>query len=120
MAVRGLDHVNIRTPDLDRCRAFYCGLLGFEEGYRPRFDSPGAWLYAGGEAIIHVSLAAEPMTGESAIDHVAFASEGFDAMCRRLEDEGIDFTSAKVPDKPIRQIFITDPDGVVIELNFRG
>ena len=40
MTVNGVDHINIRTADLDRCKAFYCGVLGLEEGYRPPFDSP--------------------------------------------------------------------------------
>ncbi len=120
MSVQGLDHVNIRTSDLDRCRAFYCGLLGLEEGWRPSFDSPGAWFYAGGKAVVHVSLAGERATGGSAVDHVAFAMEGFEAVCRRLAGEGVAYRSLSVPGTPVRQVFVTDPDGVVIELNFRN
>ncbi|MGY8997511.1 MAG: VOC family protein [Alphaproteobacteria bacterium] len=119
MAVHGVDHINICTANLDRCRAFYCGVLGFEEGYRPPFDSPGAWLYAGDAPLVHVSVADTPRTGESAIDHVAFAVKGYDAMCTRLNEESIAFESYQVPDNPTRQIFVKDPDGVDVELNFR-
>ena len=119
MAVQGLDHVNIRTSDLERCRAFYCGILDFEEGYRPPFGSPGAWFYAGGRPVVHVSLADEPREGRSAVDHVAFATRGYDAMRSRLEERGVPYRSREVPDNPVRQIFITDPDGIVVELNFR-
>jgi catechol 2,3-dioxygenase-like lactoylglutathione lyase family enzyme len=119
MAVHGVDHINICTADLERCRAFYCGVLGFEEGYRPPFDSPGAWLYAGDAPLVHVSVTDTPRIGESPVDHVAFAVKGYDAMCMRLDDEGIAFESYQVPDNPTRQIFVKDPDGVDVELNFR-
>lgn len=32
MTVHGVDHINISTTNLERCRDFYCGVLGFEEG----------------------------------------------------------------------------------------
>ncbi len=119
MTIHGVDHINIRTVDLDRCRAFYCGVLGFEEGWRPSFDSPGAWLYAGGEPLIHVSLTDTPRNGRSAVDHVAFAVKGFEAVKTRLGDRGIAFETYDVPGTPMKQIFIEDPDGVSVELNFR-
>ena len=119
MTVYGVDHINISTANLERCREFYCGVLGFEEGWRPSFDSPGAWLYAGGAPIVHVSLADTPRDGLSAVDHVAFAVKGFEAMKTRLDKQKIAFETHDVPDTPMKQIFIEDPDGVSVELNFR-
>ena len=119
MTVHAVDHINISTTNLERCRDFYCGVLGLEEGWRPSFDSPGAWLYAGGEPIVHVSLSDTPREGLSAVDHVAFAVKGFEAMKARLEDWEIAFETYDVPDTPMKQIFIKDPDGVSVELNFR-
>ncbi len=119
MSVSGVDHINIRTADLERCKAFYCGLLGLKEGYRPPFDSPGAWFYAGDAPVVHVSLASDSTKRPpSAVDHFAFAVKGFDKMVKTLTKEGVPFESYEVPDTPARQIFIEDPDGVAVELNF--
>ncbi|MEM7124412.1 MAG: VOC family protein [Pseudomonadota bacterium] len=119
MSVSGVDHINIRTADLERCKAFYCGLLGLKEGYRPPFDSPGAWFYAGDAPVVHVSLSSDPTKlPRSAIDHFAFSVKGFDAIVKKLTKEGVPFQSYEVPDTPARQIFIEDPDGVAVELNF--
>jgi catechol 2,3-dioxygenase-like lactoylglutathione lyase family enzyme len=120
MTVNGVDHINIRTADLDRCKAFYCGVLGLKEGYRPPFDSPGAWLYAGGAPLVHVSTrSSKAKLSKSAIDHFAFAVKGFNKTVKRLEKAGIAFETFQVPDQPARQIFVKDPDGVSVELNFR-
>ena len=54
MKIKQLDHINLRTPALDRMVAFYCEVLGFEKGARPPFDFGGAWLYCGTQAAIHL------------------------------------------------------------------
>jgi catechol 2,3-dioxygenase-like lactoylglutathione lyase family enzyme len=57
MIISGLFHVAIKTNDLDATRAFYCGVLGLKEVFRPDFGFPGAWLACplpSGAAIIHV------------------------------------------------------------------
>jgi catechol 2,3-dioxygenase-like lactoylglutathione lyase family enzyme len=120
MTVNGVDHINIRTADLDRCKNFYCGVLGLKEGYRPPFDSPGAWLYAGKAPLVHISLASKQARKPGgAIDHFAFAVKGFSKTIKRLEEAGIAYKTFQVPDNPARQIFVQDPDGVSVELNFR-
>jgi len=47
MGIKGLDHVNINTSNMEDTLSFYVDLLDFREGFRPPFDFPGAWLYAG-------------------------------------------------------------------------
>jgi catechol 2,3-dioxygenase-like lactoylglutathione lyase family enzyme len=119
MIVSGLNHINIRTSDLDSCKAFYEGVLGLAEGYRPPFDSPGAWLYAGDAPVVHISIESQEVTSPGgAIDHYAFSVKGFDATIKRLEEAKIAFRTFQVPDNPARQIFVQDPDGVTVELNF--
>ena len=53
MGIKGLDHVNINTSNMKDTLSFYTDLLDFTDGFRPPFDFPGAWLYAGGNAVIH-------------------------------------------------------------------
>ncbi|MBT5433269.1 MAG: glyoxalase [Rhodospirillaceae bacterium] len=118
MAVQGVDHINICTADLDQCKAFYCGILGLEEGWRPPFGSPGAWLYGGGSPLVHVSLTDEARNGESAVDHIAFAVKGYDEMRGKFDALGMEVDAYDVPDTPAKQLFVTDPDGVSVELNF--
>ena len=48
MGIKGLDHVNINTSNMKDTMSFYTDLLDFTDGFRPPFDFPGAWLYAGG------------------------------------------------------------------------
>ena len=44
-----LDHVTLRTRDLEGAKAFFETVLGLEAGYRPVFPFPGYWLYAAGQ-----------------------------------------------------------------------
>ena len=54
MAIKSLDHVNIRTSKARETMNFYTEILDFSEGFRPPFNFPGAWLYAGENAVIHL------------------------------------------------------------------
>ena len=54
MAVAAMNHFTVLTKDLDATRAFYVGILGLKEGYRPPLGFPGTWLYAGPQPVLHV------------------------------------------------------------------
>ncbi|MDO6732187.1 hypothetical protein Q4577_19315 [Marinovum sp. 2_MG-2023] len=54
MQVRRLDHVNIQTTQVEALVAWYGDILGLRTGPRPNFPFPGAWLYAGDAAVIHL------------------------------------------------------------------
>lgn len=120
MRVNRIDHFNIRTRDLDQLCEFYTGIVGLEIGDRPPFDSPGVWLYAGGHPILHVGLAKEG-EGHSdtlPLDHIALETEGLADALARIEKAGIEYRMVDVPGRDMKQIFIHDPDGVALELNF--
>jgi catechol 2,3-dioxygenase-like lactoylglutathione lyase family enzyme len=117
MAVQ-LHHVNIRARDIEATVAFYVGAVGLTEGERPPFGFPGAWLYDGTRPAVHLTLAAEP-AGDAApaVDHVAFAYDALDEALARLDGLNLRYTSPKlVPGTGIRQCFVTDPNGVTVEL----
>jgi len=121
MRVNRIDHFNIRTRDLDRLCEFYTQVLGLEIGDRPPFDSPGVWLYAGGHAILHVGVANDGDTRSDdtfPLDHIALETEGLADAVERLERGGIEYRMVNVPGREMKQIFVRDPDGVAIELNF--
>jgi catechol 2,3-dioxygenase-like lactoylglutathione lyase family enzyme len=118
MPLSRLDHVTILCSDLARSRAFYADALGLVDGERPPFGFPGAWLWLDGRAVVHLVGGRNPGTkGTGSFDHVAFAASDLNGTCERLNKAGIAFREAAVPGRPLHQIFIADPDGVMIELN---
>jgi catechol 2,3-dioxygenase-like lactoylglutathione lyase family enzyme len=121
MTIRAIDHVNIGTDRLEETRAFFRDVLGLTEGWRPDFPFGGAWLYAGDTAVVHlVDLRdAKAPSDLAALDHFAFRITDLDAMAARLDAAGVAHRRVDVPGAPIRQIFLRDPNGVTIELNFR-
>ncbi len=122
MAIRGVDHINIGTDRLDETRAFFRDVLGLVEGYRPDFPFGGAWLYAGDGAVVHLVALPEGKrpSSEAALDHFAFSIDDFDDAVGRLKRAGVTYRAVDIPDTPIRQIFLRDPNGVNIELNYRS
>jgi len=119
MAIKGLDHITIHTADLDRARAFYEAVLGLRSGDRPPFRFSGAWLYCDAAPIVHLVHDDVAQGGSTApIDHVAFAAGDLGAVIARLSEYGIAYDYVEVPGRDMRQVFVRDPDGVRIELNF--
>jgi lactoylglutathione lyase len=132
MSVSSLDHINILSRDIPRTTEFLTGVLGLQEGHRPPFGTPGAWLYAGGRAVVHVSspsdkerthvgdtsmgdASAEVTMGS--VDHVAFRCTGYREMIVKLRSLGIASHEADVPGTGDHQIFVDGPD-VTFELIF--
>lgn len=119
MRIGELDHYNIITADLDRSVAFYEQILGLRNGERPDFGIPGAWLYAGKRPVVHlIGVDKNDKSGAGTIDHVAFRAEDFEATRETLTEKGVAFSQVDIPDFNLQQIFLHDPDGVKIELNF--
>jgi len=124
MPTLGLNHYNLRAPRLlmEELRSFYCDVVGLIHGARPPFGSFGYWLYAGGQPILHLSEARPgepPGTGAvSTFDHAAFSCCGRTDFERKLTGLGIAFTTARVPGTTQVQLFIRDPAGNGVELNF--
>lgn len=121
MRVFGLDHVNIAGPFdlLERVRDFYVDVLGLTDGPRPQFRRRGFWLYAGELPIIHLSESDRATAATSALDHFALACEGFDEMIARLSAREIAFEVDPAREGKRAQIFVKDPAGITLELNFR-
>jgi catechol 2,3-dioxygenase-like lactoylglutathione lyase family enzyme len=121
MTLRSLDHVTVQCADLARSRRFYTEALGMTDGWRPNFSFPGAWLYVGERPVVHLLGGREengPISTGS-FDHFALEAEDYEVMAARFESLGLTFDRADVPGAPVRQLFVLDPDGVKVELNFR-
>ncbi|MBB4064608.1 VOC family protein [Gellertiella hungarica] len=124
MTIQGLNHVNIRAeqPLLDSLRDFYCHVLGLREGERPPFPSPGYWLYAGQLPVVHLYEARpgenRPTVQRGPVDHFAFDAVDPSAVAARLRSMGVPFERKTLPAMGQVQIFLIDPAGNRVELQF--
>jgi len=125
MAVDQLEHFTIRCKNLETTRDFYREYIGLEVGPRPNFNFKGYWLYLGGVPVVHLveETGRDAARGEDhstgGLDHIAFRGKELEATVAKLKRGDIKFREASVPDFRLHQIFLHDPDGILIELNFR-
>ncbi len=133
MKIERLDHVNIHTGRLDETIRFYESVMGLKAGAAPGLDPERtAWMFdPDGRALIHLGMAgsilgeerrdgpgADEAPGSGAVHHIAFNCSGYDAMIARLERLCVAHRTNHVTEIGLRQIFIHDPNGVMLELNF--
>lgn len=134
-----LNHFSIRSVSLEATCDFYTKVIGLEIGPRPEFPFPGYWLYSGDKndyanAVLHL-IQIDPnsteglnnylgdrkiptLNGSGAIDHVAFFAVGLKEMLAHLNKLNIPCRERTVPVIKLHQVFIDDPNGIVIELNY--
>ncbi len=133
MPLSHMEHFLIQTEDLQKTRDWYVDVLGMTEGPHPDFRFPVCWLYLGDEPVLHLTVGGEAVSenrmkylgqqstetrGSGVIDHIAFRAHGLGEMMVHLEKCGIDYTKRQVDDQGLFQLFLLDPNGVKIELNF--
>ncbi len=124
MQIRKLDHVNVRTTQLEAMIDWYSRVLGMRSGDRPNFPFPGAWMYVGDHPAVHlVGINGDPATGSETalkLEHFAFSATdrtGFEARLNELNEA---FRISVVPDFGITQYNVWDPDGNHIHIDFAG
>jgi catechol 2,3-dioxygenase-like lactoylglutathione lyase family enzyme len=121
MPISGMNHFTVLTSDLDASRAFYVDLLGLTEGFRPDLGFPGAWLYAGDQAVLHIVAGrGVPANPRGVIDHMAFSARDLRAVAARLTERGIAYDLRRLPSTGSWQLFCLDPSGARVELDFEA
>lgn len=119
MPLTSLDHVNIRTRNLSEMVRFYEDVIGLSEGDRPPFTFPGAWLYCGDRAALHLmGPADEEIAAVGQIDHFAFMASGLSDFIANLERREIVYSTRTIPELGNTQVNVRDPDGNRIEIQF--
>jgi catechol 2,3-dioxygenase-like lactoylglutathione lyase family enzyme len=118
--IERLDHVNVRTSNLERLVEFYTKVLGLRQGERPPLGFPGAWLYAGNAPVIHLVGVAEPPRPEGALrlEHFAFKASGLREFTARLERLKVDFKRSRQAGTGNVVINLWDPDGNRMHVDF--
>jgi len=134
MPITELNHYFVRAKDIERSKRFYCEALGFEVMPRPNFPFPGYWLGVSGKVQVHMGLDGVPEEGRyyfgtsaasardnaGVVDHIAFQGTDAEGMAQHLKTLGLSTRTRYIPDVRLFQIFVADPDGLMIELNFPG
>jgi catechol 2,3-dioxygenase-like lactoylglutathione lyase family enzyme len=119
MPATAMNHFTILTDDVPGTVAFYQETIGLTDGPRPPFEFPGAWLYAGGQPILHViGGRSRDDLRPGVIDHIAFSAEGLSDMLARLTALNIQHTCRRQAGAGTWQVFFYDPNGARVELDF--
>jgi catechol 2,3-dioxygenase-like lactoylglutathione lyase family enzyme len=132
MPIDRMEHFLVLTDDIDATRTFYRDVLGFQDGARPDLGFPGYWLYLAETPVIHIAdfvaytahsnrlgiPVTRPAAGTGPLDHVAFNGSNYEEIADRLQRHGLAYHPHDSPAIGLRQIFIEDPNGLKLELNF--
>ncbi len=139
MSNLSLNHFSIRSLEIEKTSAFFNQVLGLTIGPRPEFPFPGVWLYNGDEsswanAVLHLIAIdkndpeglkkylgdrdTSSLHGSGAVDHIAFFANGLEEKIQLLKTLKVPYRERTVPVLKLHQIFLDDPNGVVIELNY--
>ncbi len=135
MPLGHIEHFLLQTADMEKTRDWYVRVLGMRVGPNPDFKFPVCWLYLGDGDVVHVTEGganvsenrkryvgqeSQATQGSGAVDHIAFRATGLRETLAHLEALGVEFRQRRVDDQGLYQLFMFDPNGVKIELNFAG
>jgi catechol 2,3-dioxygenase-like lactoylglutathione lyase family enzyme len=112
--ITDIHHVSLNVTDTQRSLALYRDTLGLAMLPRPDFSFNGAWLDAGHGRQIHLieSEHVAPNLGQ----HVSFQVTDLESVLTSLREAGVEVSASKsVGGTAIRQAFMLDPDGNLIE-----
>ena len=102
---------------------FYSNVVGLTEGFRPAFERFGFWLYIGDKDVLHLITPKEGderSSQKSSFDHIAFKTDNYKDVLKKLASLHIPFEEKSIPGMTAHQIFLRDPAGNRVELNFDG
>jgi catechol 2,3-dioxygenase-like lactoylglutathione lyase family enzyme len=116
-AFKELNHVALHVADVARSCAFYEQMLGLERIPRPAFRFPGAWYRLGRAQELHlIGERGEAVHSHHRGNHFALLTDDMDAWERRLQSQGCPYLPRRTRPDGAFQIYVTDPDGHVIEI----
>jgi catechol 2,3-dioxygenase-like lactoylglutathione lyase family enzyme len=133
MPLSHLEHALIQTADMEGTKNWYVDVLGMKVGPHPDFKVPVYWLYIGDTDVLHIAEGGKNVSearlkyagqqsidtyGSGVVDHLAFRCSGLDEMIANLKQRKVAFKERQVDNQGLYQLFLIDPNGVKIELNF--
>jgi catechol 2,3-dioxygenase-like lactoylglutathione lyase family enzyme len=133
MPLSHIEHFLVQTASIEKTRDWYVRVLGLRVGPNPDFKFPVCWLYIGDKDVVHVTEGgknvsenrkkyvgqqSEALEGSGVVDHIAFRASGLREMMAHLKSLGVEFRQRQVDDQGLYQLFLFDPNGIKIELNY--
>ena len=133
MPLSHIEHFLLQTADMEKTREWYTSVLGMRVGPSPDFKFPVFWLYLGDKDVVHVTEGGAKVSenrkkyvgqesqathGTGVLDHIAFRATGLEKMLKHLRAEKVEFKQRQVNDQGLYQLFMYDPNGIKIELNY--
>jgi catechol 2,3-dioxygenase-like lactoylglutathione lyase family enzyme len=133
MPLSHIEHFLLQTTEMEKTRKWYVEVLGMRVGPNPDFKFPVFWLYLGDKDVVHVTEGGQGVSenrrkyvgqqsdaasGTGVVDHIAFRATGLREMIAHLKSLKVDFKQRQVDDQGLYQLFMFDPNGVKIELNY--
>ena len=134
MALSHIEHFLVAADDIDATRDWYARVLGMRSGPHPDFGFPVHWMYLGDVDVVHIGPSARTAgdaqkkylgrtsqgtgQGTGAIDHIALRATGLRAMLEHLQKEKVAFSQRRANGQALFQLFLYDPNGIKIELNY--
>ena len=134
MPVSHIEHYLVAADNIDATRDWYARVLGMQSGPHPDFGFPVHWMYVNHVDVVHIGPSAKQAddiqkkylgrtsqdsgTGTGAVDHIAFRATGLRAMLEHLRREKVAFSQRRANGQALFQLFLYDPNGIKIELNY--
>ena len=119
MAVLGMNHFTVLTDDVPGTVDFYSRFVGLTDGLRPDLGFPGAWMYVGDEAVLHIiGGRSRDQLRAGVIDHMAFTAKGLADTIATLTAYDIEHICRQQVGTGFWQVFFHDPNGARVELDF--
>ena len=134
MPINMFDHYTVRAADFSAAQSCYSQIMGMRTELHTELGFSIALMFLGQQAVVHIletgpaldkflardgrAFLQQPERGTGNMEHVAFNGTEINKFRATLEAAGIDFTERTLNDYDVKQIFLNDPDGIEIEVNF--
>ena len=133
MTLAFMEHFLIQSEDIEATKNWYVDVLGMTVGPSPDFKFPVYWLYVGERDVLHLTQGgakvsdnrmtylgqeSQAIRGSGVIDHIAFRANGLEDTIAHFRRLGVEFKERQVNDQGLYQLFLLDPNGLKVELNF--
>jgi catechol 2,3-dioxygenase-like lactoylglutathione lyase family enzyme len=134
MPISHIEHFLVASDDIDATRDWYARVLGMKSGPHPDFGFPVHWMYVDNIDIVHIGPSAKQageiqkqylgrtsqkaQEGTGALDHIAFRATGLRQTLEHLKREKVPFSQRRANGQALFQLFLYDPNGIKIELNY--
>ncbi|MGK7371191.1 MAG: VOC family protein [Candidatus Halalkalibacterium sp. M3_1C_030] len=115
----GINHITIRVNDINRAEEFYGDMLGFE--LLRKMGQSMAVYQVGDEdtlVLVEAETSYDPSSRDYRVDHFGFyldSPEKVDEMADYFREQEVSILSGPANRKRGRFVFISDPDGNMIE-----